>query len=110
MQDRVHLIRKIQKLGHMQITALYHAVAVIIQMVVKQNLRPVPDRRQIFQKTETVNRMGPEILCLKICHLLDIVLLIEADVMQNAEHRVIHQLLLRVILIGISTLILHHLI
>ena len=94
----------------MQIATLYHAVAVIIQMVVQQNLRPVPDGRQIFQKEKPVNRVRPEILRLKIRHLLDIVLLIKTNVMQNAEHGVIHQFLLRVILIGVGIFILHHLI
>ncbi len=110
MQNRIHLIRQIQKLYDMHIAALYRAVPIIVQMVVQHNLRPVPDRRQIFQKKKSIDRMRPEILGLKIRHLLDIVLLIKTNVMQNAEHRVIHQLLLRVILLGVGILILHHLI
>ena len=42
MQNRIHLVRQIQKFRHMQIAALYHAVAVIIQMMIKHDLRPVP--------------------------------------------------------------------
>ncbi len=68
-------------------------------MMVKHNLRFIIHRGQIFQKEETVNRMRPQIFCFKIADIFHVIFLIQADIMKNSQHRIIHQFLLRMYLL-----------